>query len=188
MWDLLTRAIIVGCSSIIDSEAYIKQKTLPIVIYPLKAVLTNYVQFLIAFVGLVLWLAFTKPGTLGLSSFSLLLSFPMLFAIAWPLAIVSAFVNTKFRDFHLFIGLVLQAVYFMSPVFFRPEMFRKAGIGYVLDYNPIAHILNLLRAPLLSNQFPTLHNYIYALGFGLVVWLVAIYKIRREELNLVFYL
>lgn len=188
VWDFLSMSVVGGCGSIIAAGPYIKQRKLPIVIYPLKLTLTNGVISLIAFVGLLGWVLLTRPRNFGPPFLSLLLTVPILFAIGWPLAIISAFINTKFRDFQLFVGLVLQAIYFMSPVFIKPELFEKAGIGWVLTYNPVAHILQLVRAPLLEKAFPTLTDYGFAVGFAVLVWLVALYKMRREEADLIFYL
>jgi lipopolysaccharide transport system permease protein len=188
VWDFISVSVIAGSGSFIAAEAYIKQRKLPIIIYPLKLTITNSIMFSIGFLGLLGWAIIDGEHSLGAHTLSLLLVFPMLFIIGWPLAIISGFINAKFRDFQLFIGLVLQALYFVSPVFIKPDYFTNARIGYLVDYNPIAHLLAILRAPLLSNALPGLYDYLYVLGFALVLWCCAAWKVWREERDVIFYL
>jgi lipopolysaccharide transport system permease protein len=188
VWGFICASMTAGCTSLLASAAYIRQRRLPLAIYPLKSVLAGFVTFLLGIGGLVLWVLATKPGNLGLSWVTLLISFPLLFALAWPLAIIAALINTKFQDFQQAIGLILQAVWYLSPIFLRPEIFRNNHLGYLVDYNPVAHLMNLVRAPMLYGKFPEPIDYVYSVGTMLFFALIAAWKIRRQERNIIFYL
>ncbi len=97
-------------------------------------------------------------------------------ALGWPIAIICSFFHTKFRDFQQVMVLVMQSLYYISAVFILPEDYRKQKIGFLMDYNPIVHILNLIRAPLLDGQFPSMVDYgSYTLGASTAV----LYAFRR---------
>jgi lipopolysaccharide transport system permease protein len=188
VWEFICNCVNLGCASFIAAGPYICQRKLPLAIYPLKSVLTACVLFLVGMIGLFLWILLTKPGNLGWPLLSFLVSFPLLFLVGAPLAVVVAFINVKFRDFQFLVVLLLQALYFVSPVFLEPKMFRNAHIAYLLEYNPVYHILNLVRAPLLSGTFPGGIDYLFTLGTIGVILLVAGAKIAKEEASLIFYL
>ena len=188
VWGFISAAMAAGCTSLLASAAYIRQRKLPLAIYPLKSVLAGFVTFMLGIAGLVLWVIVTQPGNLGLCWVSLIVSLPLLLALAWPLAIISALINTKFHDFQQVIGLILQAIWYVSPVFLTPEIFRKAGMYYLVEYNPVAHLLNLVRAPMLYGKFPEPIDYVYSVGTILFFALIAAWKIRRQERNIIFYL
>jgi len=188
VWGFISGSMTTGCTSLLAAAAYIRQRKLPLAIYPLKSVLAGFVTFLLGVGGLILWILATKPGNLGLCWVTLLVSFPLLLALAWPLAIIAALINTKFQDFQQLIGLILQAIWYASPIFLRPEIFRKAGMYHLVDYNPVAHVLNLVRAPVLYGKFPEGIDYVYSVGTIVFFALVAAWKIRRQERNIIFYL
>lgn len=85
-------------------------------------------------------------------------------------------------------GLIMQALWFMSPVYFQAKMFRGGGLDLLIDFNPVYHILQIVRAPLLEGKWPTAANYGYALipacVFAFLAWLVG----RKFEKRVIFYL
>ena len=188
VWEYVFGAALLGCASFVNAAPYILQRRLPLAIYPLKTVLATFVIFAVGGVGLVLWVLVTDPGRLGWPLASLLLSLPLLLLLAWPLALITAFVNTRFRDFQFLAGLLLQGLWYASPVFLEPSLFRAAKLGWLLEYNPVTHVLELVRAPLLAGTLPRATDYLFACGLGVALWLAAVLSIRAHERDLVFYL
>jgi len=67
-------------------------------------------------------------------------------------------------------------------------MFRKSFIEFLLDYNPVYNLLNLIRMPTLHGQFPDLINIIFAVGTAGILWLLASLLIAKQERQMIFYL
>lgn len=187
-WEFLTGSFVQGSSSIINAEAYVRQVSHPLSIYTLKQSLVVLINFLIAAIGLVIWCWVRNPGTILPTIFSLPTTIVFLFMLSWSISTVSAFVNTKFRDFQQLLMIVLQAVYFISPIYFETKLFVNAGLPGLVDHNPISHMLSLIRAPLMYGDFPTLENYGYVLGVIIILGAISIYKIMKEEKEMIFYL
>ena len=112
----------------------------------------------------------------------------MLGLILWPLATLLAYFGTRFRDVPHATGLVMQALWFVSPVYFEAKMFRAGDLDGLVDYNPIYHLLQIVRAPLLNGAWPTIQNLGFSLAtavvFALLAWLVG----KRAEGKVIFYL
>lgn len=187
-WEFLVSSTVTGCSSFVNATGYIKQFSHPLLIYTLRSVIPCMVNLLCASLGLVVWVLLKDPHVFNLSWLTLPLSYVLLFLAVWPIATISSFIGTKFHDFGQLIVIILQAIYYISPVFFLPSMFFKAHIGFLVDYNPIYHLLNLFRAPLLAGAFPTLTNYTFLALMGVISWLIVGILVYRNEHKIIFYL
>src|SRR5689334_3087203 len=95
VWDFITGSVLGGCNSLLVSEPYIKQFKHPFAIYPLKTTLVNVVTFLIAFLGLAIWILFTNPGNLVMGFVVLPITTICLLILGWPIAILTSFTNLK---------------------------------------------------------------------------------------------
>ena len=187
VWEFLISSVVGGCNSLLSSEGYIKQFKHPFAIYPLKSTLVNITSFLIALCGLALWMLFVHPANLLISTLFLPVTVICLFLLGWPLVILASFTNVKYRDFAQVIALVMQLVWYTSPVFLQPTMFKSASLMALFDNNPITHILNLVRAPMLYGQLPTPLDFLFVFGTAAVLYLAAILRIRAAEKTLIYY-
>jgi len=188
VWECVTACVTGGALSFVQADAYIKQTKHPLAIYTLRTVLTSLIVLGLASLALFGWSAVVLPQNFGWHWLAALTVFPVLALILWPLATLLAYIGARFRDVPHATGLVMQALWFVSPVYFEAKMFRKGGLDALVDYNPVYHLLQLLRAPLLDGKWPTLENYSFtllaAILFALLAWLVG----RTAERKVIFYL
>jgi lipopolysaccharide transport system permease protein len=187
-WEFVGATVSGGALAFVQADAYIKQTRHPLAIYTLRTALTNLCVFAFASVGLILWVLFAMPGNFGWPWLAALLMFPLLLITGWSIATFLAYFATRFRDVPHALGLLLQALWFISPVYFEADVFRKAGLGVLVDDNPIYHLLQIVRAPLLAGEWPTPTNLLFALAvpavFGALAWRVG----RTMEQRVIFYL
>jgi ABC-type polysaccharide/polyol phosphate export permease len=79
-------------------------------------------------------------------------------------------------------------LFYLTPVIYPAEMLQQRGLGWLVDYNPLACFLELLRAPLLENRAPS------AASFGIAALTVAaaasaaFVMLARLQRRIVFYL
>jgi ABC-2 type transport system permease protein/lipopolysaccharide transport system permease protein len=86
------------------------------------------------------------PGTVGL------LAIPGLIVLITNGALANlsiGIISARFRDVPPLIGSVVQIVFFVTPIFWKPELLK--GKEYVTDLNPFFHLLEIVRAPMLGN-------------------------------------
>jgi lipopolysaccharide transport system permease protein len=188
VWDFITSTTIGGSTAFLQADAYIKQTYHPLAIYTLRTTLANLLVLALASTSLIVWVLIAMSQHFGWCWMAAPLVFPMAALIAWPMATLFAYISTRFRDVPHALGLVLQALYFVSPIYFEPKVFRNGGLDLLVDYNPIYHLLEIVRAPLLKGEWPTWENYAYCVGtvatMTLLAWLVG----RKAERNVIFYL
>jgi len=188
VWEFISATAIGGALAFVQNEPYIKQYRHPLAIYTLRTALANVLVLIIASIGLVGWIVAFRSDTIGWCWLSLPLSITLLVLAGWPLATALAYLTVRFRDIPHALGLVLQALWFVSPVYFEIKFFRDAGLSGLVDYNPLYHLLQTVRAPLLSGEWPTLENYAFSLCTIAVLSVIAYSIGRRNERNVIFYL
>ncbi len=126
------------------------------------------------------------PENFSLSWLAIPTLLPILALIVWPLATIVGYIGARFRDLPNALALVLQAAWFVSPVYFKESMFRQGGLNAFVDYNPIYHVMQILRAPVLYGEWPTATNYIWCLGVSLLLTCVAVAVGMRAEKRAIF--
>lgn len=188
VWECVTACVTGGALSFVQADAYIRQTKHPLAIYTLRTVLVNLIVLMLASVALFAWSVIAFPENFGWQWLGALSLYPLLALVLWPLATFLAYVGTRFRDIPHATGLVMQALWFVSPVYFEAKMFRDGGLDGLIDYNPIYHMLQLIRAPLLDGEWPTIENYGYTLLAAVILILLAWLVGRKAERKVIFYL
>lgn len=188
-WDVFSNAFVGGSYSIISNDAYIRQFSHPITIYTLKSAIVYTISFLIALTALVIWILFVSPANILMALFSLPLTICLFFVLAWAGTTISAFTATKYRDYPQLIPLILQTLWYVSPVFFQKEMFQSVpALEIWFQINPITHMLQLVRAPFLDGVLPTLVDYLFSFGFVGVLAIFAYFKNKHDAKDIIFYI
>lgn len=188
IWEFVIATVTGGALAFVQADAYIKQCRHPLAIYTLRTVLTNIIILGLAGVSLVAWVLVATPQKVDWCWMAALTIFPVLALIGWPMATFLAYVATRFRDLPHALGLILQAVWFVSPVYFEANLFRAGGLSWLVDYNPIYHLLELVRAPLLRQSWPTRENYLFCGATIVVFAALAVLGGIRAERKVIFYL
>ena len=201
MWELMLASVMAGCTTLVNSGAYIHLFNHPMAIYSLRSVLALFVNFLYAMIGLILWCVIAMPwkitpspariaapGEYAWISFIVLpVSCFILFTWCWAGATICSFSGVRFHDLPQFLVLLMQALWFVSPVYFPLDLFRNGKMTFLLDYNPVYHILELFRAPLLDGNFPASVHWEWSIWTMIILWGLAIFSISTLERKTIYY-
>ena len=88
------------------------------------------------------WGLLTVPLGLGLLILNL-----------WWLSVVLSVVSARFRDIPPIVASLLQILFFLTPVIWRKEDLPNRAI--LIDLNPLFHLIEIVRAPLVGGPVPT---------------------------------
>jgi lipopolysaccharide transport system permease protein len=187
-WEFVTGSATSGATAFIQADAYIRQCRHPLAIYTLRSVISGLAIFLLASTALVGWVLIVMPRNFGWPWVAAVTIYPITAMIAWPLATLLAYIGVRFRDVPHMLGLIFQALWFVSPVYFEAKTFRGGRLDALVDYNPIYHLLEIARAPLLHGQWPTTTNYLFCFGTIAALTLLACAVGYRAERRVILYL
>ncbi len=187
-WNFLSACMREGCHSFYNNESYIRQHPAPMAIYPLRITLSSGFHFL-AGMGIVLCAAWVTEGFGNLPVLiSLIPTLAMIFIFCWSLAIILGILNVLFQDCQHLIEVVLQILFYATPIMYRPEILDGRKIGFLMQFNPLAHLLNMLREPILYGRFPTVGMTLCALAVVAGAVGIAMFAMAKFERRIIFYL
>jgi lipopolysaccharide transport system permease protein len=187
-WNFITTCTLFGCKSLFDGEKYIRQYPAPMAIYPLRTVLGASFHFLVA-LCVVLVLRFCLKGFFGMGPLlTLIPTMILLFVVGWSLAVLAGFTTAYFPDVHHISEVGLQILFYGTPIIYTAETLRGRGMGWIVDINPLAAFVDLLREPLLKGTAPPLSAVVPAEICTLLVAGAAILMLARHERKIIFQL
>ena len=171
VWILIASLITEGCGAFIGAEGYIKQSKLPLSVHVLRVVWKNLIIFAHNVVIVVLVLLIYPPN---LSWHVLLVPLGLLVVAlngVW-FGILFGLLSARFRDIPQIAASVVQVLFFLTPVFWQPQMLGTRR--WIADWNPLHHLVEVIRAPSLG-QGPAWNSWLVVLGVTAAGYLVAFY-------------
>ena len=164
VWNLIASYLTEGGTLFTGSESYIKQIRLPYSMYVYRSSWAKLIIFahnFIIYIGVLTYFQIW-PGVISL------LAVPGLVLVVLNGTIVSfsiGIVSARFRDIPQLIASIVQMLFFLTPIFWKPESLR--GHAYLTDFNPFFHLLEIVRAPLLGN-LPSTTSYLAVMLLTLI--------------------
>jgi lipopolysaccharide transport system permease protein len=164
VWNLISSYLIESGILFTGSASYIKQIRLPFSMYAYQSSWSKLIIFahnFIIYLGVLIYFQIW-PGATSL------LAVPGLMLVVFNGTIASltiGIVSARFRDIPQIIASLVQMLFFLTPIMWKPESLKSHA--YVMDFNPLYHLLEIVRAPLLGN-LPSATNYWAVLVLTLV--------------------
>ncbi len=183
-WILISSLITEGCGAFIGAEGYITQMKLPFTAHVLRVVWRNLLIFFHNFVIVLVVMIFSPPPLTWA-----LLTVPLAVLVIavngiW-IGIVFGLLCARYRDFTQVVGSVVQIAFFLTPVMWRPNMLGR--MQWAADWNPLHHLLEIVRAPLISGKVMPL-SWMVAVGLAVAGFAVALGLFSRYRARVAYWL
>lgn len=168
------------------AEGYIKQSTVSLQVFPLRMAMTNFVNLMysvITFFGIYLFL---KPE---LFSVNMLMVFPgliIVFFFSWGMANIASIINLHVRDYQPFQSLILQGLFYVTPIIYPVEMIAERGGDWIYKINPFYYMLEVIRKPMLGYELPSLKVYIVTILIAIVCFFVSIVVVMANRKTIAY--
>jgi len=135
-------------NKIIESGGILKSVNIPPIIFPLSALISNLINFLLTLIPFLLLMFYFgfRPSLVTLLIIPALILF-VLFTFSVSL-ILSCF-NVYFRDIEMFWTTITPALFYATPVVYE----APKNMNWFMVLNPFAHFIELIRDILYRSQF-----------------------------------
>ena len=194
-WTFFSGSLLAGTTSVTGNASLVKKVYFPRELLPLSAVLSNLVNFAIAFVVLVVFLyAFGLGLSIHAAWVPVILFIQVIFTVG--LALLLGSLTVFYKDVLMILEVVMLAWFFLTPVFYSLEIFGPTAtiMGITFDpaqvmrwVNPMASIIDGYRTVLwgtYASDGPVSMNPAYLLRTGVtavIVLAVGYYVFYRLE-------
>jgi len=159
----------------------------PRIIIPFSIVISNLLKFgiqLLVFVGFYIY--FLLNGLTILPN-KLIIFFPFVVLIMAMLGlglgmIISSMV-TKYRDLSFLVNFGVQLLMYLSAVMYPISLIKEklAAYAWIVEYNPMAHIIETSRYMLINEGNISVKGIIYAIIFTIIIFFMGLIIFNRTE-------
>lgn len=152
IWTWSQTALFQATGLITSNKALIRQPNFPTAILPVVTTMTGLIHFLLALPVLIIFLAVdgVRPNAvLFVLPLLMVIQFVLTVGLAYPLAAL----NVTFRDTQHTLGVLLQMLFYLTPIFYDlnsvPKEFQP-----LYQLNPMVPLIEAYRAILLKGTQP----------------------------------
>lgn len=178
-WQFFSSALTDTSNALITNQAIITKVYFPRLLLPLSAVITKFVDFIIAsiiLIGLMVYYGFV-PSLAGILVFPLLLL--ITFMVATGAGLFLAAVNVKYRDIRYALPFFIQMLLFVTPVIYPASI--AGNYSWVLALNPMTGVIQTARAALLHTT-PINWTLLYISSIAcLVILCIGVFYFKKVE-------
>lgn len=187
-WAFTSGAVTEGGQTFFQAQGFIRSERVPVAVYPLRSVLGLMLHFCIVLSLAIVMAGVFKGYDRVLPLLSLFPTLVLLFLLGWSTSIIMAFACVHFPDMQHLATIGLQILFYLTPIMYPPTVAGSRWFGPVLRYNPLGHVAQLIRDPIVYSQWPSASAYMISLSLAVVTWTIAAFTLHRFERRLVFLL
>jgi lipopolysaccharide transport system permease protein len=152
-WTLIASAITSAPLVYLQGSSVIQSFRVPFAIFPMQSIVNGLILFAHGCaIHLLVMLALGK--SIALMPLALVMVL-LLVVILYPFVAVLGILGARFRDFAPAINSAMYMAFLMSPVIWQRQILAE-DMRWIADLNPFAHMIEIVRQPMLGQWPPTL--------------------------------
>lgn len=181
LYSIVQKGTDLGLSSISGKGDLIKQVYFPRMIPAISATTTAAIMLtfeMIVFGIFMIIFQFVPSITILLLPLILLLQCFLILGLCIPLSVL----NVKFNDIQFIWKIILQAGFFLTPIFYTLDVLPEA-LQNILKFSPMVQIMNMARDVTLYNTIPSIESITIAIVSTTVVFVIGLgifYKLKSN--------
>ena len=105
--------------------------------------------------------------------------------LAWIGLLLASFC-LRFRDMQQLISSLVQIAMFVTPVFWPPDSLHGVHRLVFVEFNPLYHVVDVVRAPLIG-KIPAIQSYEVSLLVAVIGWFITYLAFRRFRRRLPYW-
>jgi lipopolysaccharide transport system permease protein len=183
-WTMISSMLNEGATSFVAASTFILHMRIPLATYMLQCLWRNLIiagHNLVVYVGVLVIYSIVPSATMLL----FLITFPLaLWSISWVVLFL-AVISTRFRDLPTMVATGLNVLFWLTPIVYSPDQLGRHR--WLAQLNPLAHVLDLMRLPLL-NQVPASNSFLIVCALGAIGWTGTFLLFARFRARVPFWL
>ncbi|MCB0365810.1 MAG: ABC transporter permease [Bdellovibrionales bacterium] len=185
IFNLVSASFTQSTVAMISNEHYIKKIYLPKSVFPITSVGMEAINFVFSICALAV--IAVVVGVFPLSWSLLFLPIAMALAVCFCVGVglVLSIAAVFFRDLIHILPILMQAVFFLSPVIY-PEEAVPERYRYIMELNPFYHFVVLFRNPLYKGIMPTGLSIAVCVGCAVFAFVIGFTVLKRLENRIIF--
>lgn len=182
-WNFFRNGTSIALASLKNRSSLITQIYFPRSIPGLSSGVTSSIMLLNEIVVLGIFMVafnFVPSITILYLPLVFLLEFFLIIGISLPLSVL----NVKYKDVEFIWGIVLQAGFFLTPIFYQFDMLPE-NVRNILQFSPMVQIVTIAHHVVLYGTLPSVNSILYAVASTLVIVIIGYLIFRKLQARIV---
>lgn len=173
-WSFISSSADGSTFSYLGAEGYIKQTTVSPQIFPIRVVIVGFVNLLYSIIAFFTIYLFMAPEKFHPRMLMVFPGLAILFIAVVAIANISSVINLFFRDYQPLQSLILQGLFYVTPIIFTTNMLDEKGYSLVYKLNPFYYFIEIVRTPMLGVHIPGISVYLVAITLSIILLAISI--------------
>lgn len=187
IWTFISGIVNEGCTSMVGAEKYLRAFPAPLPVFGLRTLISVSFHFLLILTIAIVLTSILNGEVYLMMPVWLIPGLILLFLFGWALIVTIGVLNVLFPDVQHLSTVGLQMLFYMTPIFYKPESINSSFVRTVMALNPLGYLVEIVRTPVLTGQPPSLMAYgASALAAGVMLCIASAICIRLDR-RLVLY-
>ena len=172
--------------AVLRNKQLIKKIYVPKYFFPVAAVCSTFITFVISFIPLIIVMLLTG---IRLCWTNLFVIFPLINVLITALGIglILSSIRVFFGDVKHLYSVALLMVMYMTPIFYPASIIEEKYLPFI-KINPLFNIVDMIRQSLMYQTIPNLHTYVVSLAYGLVCLVIGIVFFYKTQDKFIFHI
>jgi ABC-type polysaccharide/polyol phosphate export permease len=182
-WNFFKNGTSIALGSLTNRSAFISQIYFPRSIPGLSAGITASIMLISELVILTIFMIsfnFLPSLTILYLIPIFILELVLILGISLPLSVL----NAKFKDTEFIWGVILQAGFFLTPIFYQFDMLPEE-VRNILQFSPMVQIVTMAHHVTLYGELPPVNSLIYAVSSILIIVVIGYLIFRKFQVRIV---
>ena len=183
-WQFISPVVTDGCNAFISARGFIKGSSVPLSVFVFQSVArVSIITFFNAVVATIILIFVGYPKSpVALAVVPAILIYLI---TAFPVQLILGTAASAIRDLGPIVSTAMRILFFLTPIIWIPSELGR--VGEVAWFNPIAHYIEVVRAPILYGSVP-LTSWMVVLSCTLAFWILALPLYGNLRRRIVYWL
>jgi ABC-type polysaccharide/polyol phosphate export permease len=184
LMNVIWPVLLEGCHTFAGSPDIVRQVRMPLSALVMRTIFRNIIVLgHNALLIVIVFVGFNKFGNVKPIE-TLFGVFLLLFNLGW-MSVLLAVLGARFRDAFQIVSSILNFMGIFTPIYWLPSLIKDNRI--LLDINPLFHMIEVVREPILGGAASNL-NYLTTILGGLIGWSIAILVFQKTRQRIAFWI
>lgn len=151
-WVFISGSADGGTVAYITAEGYLKQTQVSPQIFPIRTALVSFVNLLYSMAAFFIVYIILRPEMFGLKMLAIIPGLIIILIAGMALANISSAITINLRDWQPLQSLLLQGLFYATPIIYMTSMLDEKGYSIVYKINPFFYLVDVVRAPALGEN------------------------------------
>lgn len=184
-WNFFNLLVNQNAATFVVNEGLMKKIYTPLILFPLATSLAVLIESSLVTLALV-FIFFCFGLEVSLLTLLIIPFYILIFIFCFGLGLIAATLTVFLRDLQHIIPIVLQGLFFISPILYDAKRFEGTFLSTILNLNPITPFIRIFRDIIYYGNSPGLNDLVISSILAFIFFVIGFIFFSILKKNIIF--